>query len=812
MSSGTFSKQNSSPGPTRRTRTRNEYNENNPQHNANHRSLSGKFRNLFRKSSSSPNRTTNNTERPPLAPARQRSQSPQVKSASTEAPHLRAPLVSWPFGKKRAKSPATTNGKTKTKGGRKTKKTTVPPLEISNPIYQQEYQTSIHGQNFVPRTPELSHGSTGRTHSSSNYETTTKGFRDYMVIDNTKPSQQVIVHDADIITPPPYSSNRSRSPSLSHNRLPDTTIQYPYHNDISSSPRSDIEVFHTPKHRHKVDDTPSLTAIQTLVDKTPSRPQTSNYSPSKQRRKVNETQSFVTDQSLVENTPILFPTITQSPKSTMHSNQWKSMSSSSLNNNEMRSTASSSMDVDVPKLNEPFVPLGHTSNTEKSKRTNSQYRLDETYNSLSTMNNVVQPHRSYTSTHSSFPDAEIMHSNSLTSLQPDTTNSKVLILIDDNKILMFLLVPKYPGLSAIVHYHIRPSSIYYNEYPSITTSPQRIKRFDASTTTLNDNDQGQQWYNTLNSGSPSSPSCIHHHDGYIRPLTPQKPSLQTDTNACRVDTDDSHGRRPLTPSRTSYYDSSEIPVIYRSSKTVYTKDKHSYVDGGELRTWSIQDNNDIDIDINRNPSTSIQIECICNDYDIVLPTITNEYQNNSRIHEPKINHNDVQEENYVVSYEYEKQYPYDEQQYSNRYSHNYYNDKNSSFTRPSTIIEREKIYDQSTRSYQTTERRQEPINGITHVENSEASLRHYILKHSNSYDGLGILISADNKTGLNPRIRDIEPGSPAYQIGLRKNDRIIYINGINVENLEFSDVLILIKEGLHNNNLQLSVINESTNF
>jgi C-terminal processing protease CtpA/Prc len=76
---------------------------------------------------------------------------------------------------------------------------------------------------------------------------------------------------------------------------------------------------------------------------------------------------------------------------------------------------------------------------------------------------------------------------------------------------------------------------------------------------------------------------------------------------------------------------------------------------------------------------------------------------------------------------------------------------------------------------------------------------------------LGILISADVKTRLNHRIRDIETGSPGSRSGLRKNDRITHINGINVENTEFGDVLLLIKQGLTtNNNLQLSVIHEST--
>ncbi|CAF2635310.1 unnamed protein product [Rotaria sp. Silwood2] len=797
MSSAAFSKQNSSPGPTRRARTRNENNENNPQHNANRRSLSGKFRSLFRKNSASPNRTMNNTERTPTASsARQQSLSPETQPAATEAPHLRAPLVSWPFGKKKSKSPATQNGKTKTKGNRKTKRTTAAPLEISGPIYLQEHQTSIHGQNFVPRTPEISHGNTGRTHSLTNYETTTKGFRDYMVIDNTKPSQQVklsvdklvMISNRDTITPPPYPLNRSRSPSMNHHRLPDTNIEYSYHNDISSSPPlSDTEVFHTPKYRRKIDDAPSLTPIQNLVEKSPLRPQTTNYSPPKQQHKVDETHSFTTARILVDSIPIISPPITQSPKSTINSNQWKSLSSSSLTNTEMRSTASS-MDVDVPKLNAPFIPLGHISNTEKSKRTNSHSHLDETDNSLSTVSNSVQPSRSYTNTYVPLPDAKIMHSNSLTSLQPATTN-----------------IPKYPGLSAIIHYHVRPTSVHYNEYPTVKTSPKRIQRFDASTTTLNDYDQEQQWSNMFNNGSPSSHSPIHHHDGYIRPLTPQKPSLQTDTTGIRVDIDDVHDRIPSTPSRTSYCDSSEIPIIYRSSTTVYTKDKHSYIDGGELRTWSIQGTQD--------------------DHDIDLPKITNEYQYNSRIPEQERKHNDMQEEHYVVSYEYQRQSPHDEQHYSNnRYSHNFNDDDiNSNFTRPSTVIEREKIYDQSARSYQTTESRQgkteccfilflESIHAKTPVENSEASLRHYILKRSNSYDGLGILISADNKTGLNPRIRDIEPGSPAYQIGLRKDDRIIYINGTNVENLEFSEVLILIQQGLNNNNLQFSVMNESILF
>ncbi len=90
----------------------------------------------------------------------------------------------------------------------------------------------------------------------------------------------------------------------------------------------------------------------------------------------------------------------------------------------------------------------------------------------------------------------------------------------------------------------------------------------------------------------------------------------------------------------------------------------------------------------------------------------------------------------------------------------------------------------------------------------EKELRHYTLKRTNKYDGLGIYITTDAETRLKHRIHDLEPNSPGAKIGLRINDRITHVNGINVENTEFGDVLILIKQGLINNNLQFSVINE----
>ena len=116
--------------------------------------------------------------------------------ASAEAPHLRAPIVSWPFGKKKSKAPeqtiTPTDNKKKTKASRKNKNKAASSLEISSPIYNPDHQTSIYGANFIPRTPETTQGSAGRMNSLSSYETkATKGFRDYMFRDQTRSSYPV---------------------------------------------------------------------------------------------------------------------------------------------------------------------------------------------------------------------------------------------------------------------------------------------------------------------------------------------------------------------------------------------------------------------------------------------------------------------------------------------------------------------------------------------------------------------------------------------------------------------------------------------
>ena len=79
------------------------------------------------------------------------------------------------------------------KRSEKVKKKERKSVKTTTSVYEDVPQTSIRGQNFVPRTPELTHETAGRTQTSiSSYETTTtKGYRGYIVIDGAKSTQQV---------------------------------------------------------------------------------------------------------------------------------------------------------------------------------------------------------------------------------------------------------------------------------------------------------------------------------------------------------------------------------------------------------------------------------------------------------------------------------------------------------------------------------------------------------------------------------------------------------------------------------------------
>jgi len=342
-----------------------------------------------------------------------------------------------------------------------------------------------------------------------------------------------------------------------------------------------------------------------------------------------------TSQILIEQNPLLSRKVTQSMNISTNSNQWTNPSYSSINTSEVSSRTPPLKDVDAPKLHAPLMSLSsNTSNKSKSKRISFEPRYDDTYNSTSTINDFIPSNQSYTKTYGSLTDTQ----NG--SIKPILTNCKLLLFefTFKKKFLFFTyLANPYPGLNAIVEHHIRPTVSQFSPQSSMktNTSLNQTRRFDASTTTFNDFDQRQQSSPTVIKGLPSSPTSIHRHDGYIRPLTPEKTSIQPDVNVIHINLDDLRGQ---SSPRTSHYQSTSSPVMYRSSTTIYTKDKHNYTDGGggQLRTWSARKTDDIDD--SRIASTTYQI----------IPL--------------KINHKQEEGNRYEYEREYQPQYPI------NRYS------------------------------------------------------------------------------------------------------------------------------------------------
>lgn len=203
MSSSVFTKTDSATLTTRRAPTAAAEAEtpSSSQQTAGRRSLSGKFRNLFRKNSPSPKRRVTMDERSEPRPqssssTRQTSSSEPVRT-SLETPQLRTPTISWPFGKKtKGTTTANTNSSTSTKGKTKSPKkykqkgtpstyaSTQGPIEDVRPL---PYPDSVARRPMDP-TMNL----TERPPSYPNYELTpTKGFRDYMVLDQGLSNMQV---------------------------------------------------------------------------------------------------------------------------------------------------------------------------------------------------------------------------------------------------------------------------------------------------------------------------------------------------------------------------------------------------------------------------------------------------------------------------------------------------------------------------------------------------------------------------------------------------------------------------------------------
>ncbi len=218
---------------------------------------------------------------------------------------------------------------------------------------------------------------------------------------------------------------------------------------------------------------------------------------------------------------------------------------------------------------------------------------------------------------------------------------------------------------------------------------------------MNEYGEHSSWPHTATTGSGPSPTT-QRHDGYIRPLTPQQPSVQPDVSIIRVDINDLRRQSPSPRSpRTPRYDYPEPPVTYRSSATIYTRDKHQYVDGGEIRTWSSHESgiaDDYNDSYRKPPYAHIQINYRATPqtnvyHQQVVPTKSDEsykeYRYSPRAHEQQLyerEHKVVtdqeieEEEKYEVSYEYEQNHQqysyetkshYDQLHSTNRYSSKY---------------------------------------------------------------------------------------------------------------------------------------------
>lgn len=188
MSSTMYGQESPSPVVTRRPPLTKEASGTNSQRSANRRSLSGRLRDLFRKDSSSPARSSSTERRPVTNPTRQSSSSPN-------APGLRAPTVYWPFGKKKNKPSGTSNTPTPNKNrkdNRKPEPSPVVPREPSSPRYDQENRTPNYGQTYVPRTPDPVHIDYGGSQIPSNYDpNATRIVINYRMADPAQPYQQV---------------------------------------------------------------------------------------------------------------------------------------------------------------------------------------------------------------------------------------------------------------------------------------------------------------------------------------------------------------------------------------------------------------------------------------------------------------------------------------------------------------------------------------------------------------------------------------------------------------------------------------------
>ena len=253
------------------------------------------------------------------------------------------------------------------------------------------------------------------------------------------------------------------------------------------------------------------------------------------------------------------------------------------------------------------------------------------------------------------------------------------------KALYFCIANKYPWLSAIVEHHMRPTS---DRLPRSTTANvgttttstattiMRPNRFDTSTETYDANGHKSNWSTSRGNAATTSPTNRFYPDGLIRPVSPGENQILSDIGLIRVGLNISAGEPYHGQYRSDQ--SEESPTVYRSSTTIYTRDRNQFVDNGKIQTWtSPQVNlNTIDretVSVGENNTAIRTPERMETTHDQKVPP----QPTNNNIH--KTTHatsnmvpidyaasddeEEIHEENYEVSYEYEReieQFSYEE--------------------------------------------------------------------------------------------------------------------------------------------------------
>ncbi|CAF1089041.1 unnamed protein product, partial [Didymodactylos carnosus] len=540
--------------------------------------------------------------------------------------------------------------------------------------------------------------------------------------------------------------------------------------------------------------------------------------------------------------------------------QWKGVDaivdqSRKRSNLELKST-SSPAGVYVPKLIPPKIALGRQKNEKRSKSSTTRDKKPSMTTIQNLVNRSINP-----SIYSSLPDAEILSSIE-NNHRPKYTGSKY---IPDTR--SQIVNGRYKGLEAIVQHHFhrallpapkesKPYETAVNRYDIMTTSPSpkiskithSPQRFTTSTESL---DESQ-----YKPGIQTSPSFVQPDISVIRVgikdlggKSAQDIVYYTDDNI----------KKPK--QETSY-----SPETYRTTKVIDVKDKHVYQYDDEddytrhpytyhhQRPWDtkIRKSSDSDksensprpyetdvtddINIYRKPYVSVNIELTNGRNDIIARVPDTDYQDGryGTIHQqytddavqikdhysptqPEEEDEKVYSERYEVTYEFDQDRLHrnelnrkENDDYNRPLVTDFYNKPNDNYNIYSASSNASNVLQSLDANSNVNEDkyRQHERENLSPARLNQP--RHYRLKRTRSYDGLGIYISADSQTQRNHVIRDVEPTSPGDRAGLKKNDRIISVNGVPVENVDFNDVLLLIKQGLQDDNLQFSVVNTNT--